>query len=197
MNLVDPDGMVPRIYIQKHGFPGHAFITTGEGRSTTVYTYGRYGALYPVSSGITMGQVNPTGEGVLGILRDYSAESYLQNTLKEGSFEIYELQNGDECRIDSFFESKFSSGSSPTNEAKSTYDNPNYRVIDKYNVFNNNCVTTTREAAIEGGVDIHSESISPKRFDKDLSNQSATGQEIQVIFNPEAFLEELLYQFYE
>lgn len=197
VNLVDPDGMVPRIYIQKHGFPGHAFITTGEGRSTTVYTYGRYGALYPVSSGITMGQVNPTGEGVLGILRDYSAESYLQNTLKEGSFEIYELQNGDECRIDSFFESKFSSGSSPTNEAKSTYDNPNYRVIDKYNVFNNNCVTTTREAAIEGGVDIHSESISPKRFDKDLSNQSATGQEIQVIFNPEAFLEELLYQFYE
>ena len=197
VNLVDPDGKVPRIYIQKNSFPGHAFITTGEGKSTTVYTYGRYGALYPVSSGITMGRFNPTGEGVLGILKDSSAESYLQNTLEEGAFEIYELPNGNEGRIDSFFEAQFNTGSSPTNEAKSMFDNPNYRVIDNYNVFNNNCVTTTKEAANVGGVDIQSESISPKRFGKDLSNQNARGREVQAISDPVVFLKDLLSKFHE
>ncbi len=43
INLVDEEGERPRIYIQNGGF-GHAFITTGEGVKTTVYSYGRYGA---------------------------------------------------------------------------------------------------------------------------------------------------------
>ena len=130
-------------------------------------------------------------------MKDSSAESYLQNTLEEGAFEIYELPNGNEGRVDSFFEAQFNTGSSPTNEAKSMFDNPNYRVIDNYNVFNNNCVTTTKEAANVGGVDIQSESISPKRFGKDLSNQNAGGREVQAISDPVVFLKDLLSKFHE
>ena len=82
VNLVDPDGRIPRIYIQKKQ-TGHAFITIGEGANTTVYTYGRYGALSPISSGITLGNLNPKGEGVLSILKGNDAESYLQSVKKK------------------------------------------------------------------------------------------------------------------
>ncbi len=59
-NMVDWDGCKPRVYIETQKF-GHVFLTTGSGKNTTVYTYGRYGQIYMHSSGGN----SPTGEGVL------------------------------------------------------------------------------------------------------------------------------------
>lgn len=44
---------------------------------------------------------------------------------------------------------------------------------------------------------IQSESISPKRFGKDLSNQNAGGREVQAISDPVVFLKDLLSKFHE
>ena len=75
--FVDPDGRVVRIYIES-GIIGHTFVTTGEGSNTKVYTYGRYGEFYPISSGITIGKYTPTGEGILAIGSGEQAADYLQ-----------------------------------------------------------------------------------------------------------------------
>lgn len=42
-----------------------------------------------------------------------------------------------------------------------------------------------------------SETISPKRFGKDLSNQNAGGREVQAISDPVVFLKDLLSKFHE
>lgn len=71
MKYIDKDGQKTRIYISKN-LPGHAFLTTGEGSNTIVYTYGRYGALNE-SSGQTSGGATPRGEGVFGRLSKEAA----------------------------------------------------------------------------------------------------------------------------
>ena len=63
MKYIDKDGKKTRIYISKN-LPGHAFLTTGEGSNTIVYTYGRYGALNE-SSGQTSGGAPPRWRGSL------------------------------------------------------------------------------------------------------------------------------------
>ena len=171
---------------------GHAFITTGEGNNTTVYRYGRYGALYTPSSGITSGAFTPTGEGVLLILKNKSAASYLNDVREDGHIQIYELPNGIDENIDDHFQNKFNGGSSPTNPEKSTYNNPEARTIDTYNLFGNNCVTTTRTGIEAGGVDIHSTAISPAGLYRDLSKQSKGDDSIKSVDDPDALLEQLI-----
>lgn len=132
INLVDEEGERPRIYIQNGGF-GHAFITTGEGVKTTVYSYGRYGALDRYS-GKTSGQSTPSGEGVLRILKGKDAATYLNKVFDEGGFSVFECFKGDDALIDAFFEEKFKNGSDPSNPLKETYNNPNSRAINRYSL---------------------------------------------------------------
>lgn len=196
--LVDKDGTIPRVYIQTGGLTGHAFITTGEGAQTKVYTYGRYGELYPVSSGITIGNATPTGEGVLGILKGSSAFSFLERVKTEGNVEIYELSTGSDDAIDSFFSDLFEKGHLVTAEQKKAIRlNPDYRVVDDYSLFENNCVTTTRKAAEAGDVTLPQSSISPAAFNEQLSDMSASSPIIQVIYNPQDFLQSLLSILYK
>jgi RHS repeat-associated protein len=192
VNLIDPDGRVPRIYVNKSGIFGHVFITTGEGPKTTVYTYGRYGALYPVSSGLDFGKYTPTGEGVLLIHNGQRAKEFLEKTYSEGRISIYELKGGDDNLISRHFYELFNNGDRPSNPQKSSYDDPEARFIDKYNLFKNNCVTTTREGAIAGGVEIDSESISPKVLNVDLYIQSLFDENVQRIKDTDRFMRELL-----
>lgn len=44
LKYIDVDGKILRLYVETNGF-GHVFVTTGSGKSTTVYAYGRYGDL--------------------------------------------------------------------------------------------------------------------------------------------------------
>ena len=126
----DSNGEVPRIYIQ-HNDLGHAFITTGEGDNTTVYTYGRYGRTYKSSGIIPLGHFSPKGEGVLGLLKGDSAKDYLKMVQNNGNFEVFELTEGSEGEIDNYYSDLFEAGTTPTNPKKSSYNDSNYRVIDE------------------------------------------------------------------
>ena len=91
VNFVDPEGLTPILYIQKSGL-GHVFVTTGEGINTTVYTYGRYGALNE-TSGSNSGRFTPKGEGVLLRLTSDSAIQYLGDVLEEGNLDIFQIND--------------------------------------------------------------------------------------------------------
>ena len=59
---VDPDGNIVRLFVIS-GIPtGHSFVSVNDWTSLTLYSYGRYGAIYPVSSNLTAGRITPTGE---------------------------------------------------------------------------------------------------------------------------------------
>ena len=140
VNLVDPDGEKPRIYIQEGGV-GHVFLSVGDGRNIIIYSYGRYGALYEFL-GKTWGSANPTGEGVMYKYEGEEAYEFL-NEHKAEITAIFEVNSNDDSRIMSYYDAQLDPNKRPTNKSKKSYYDKNAYVIDAYHIIKNNCVKKT------------------------------------------------------
>jgi hypothetical protein len=119
--FVDPDGRQVTLYIHSgDNLHGHVAINV----NGTVYSYGRYGEMDRITSGLT-------GEG---ILRTYSEKDYLEKS-KTSTIAQFDLKmsKAQEKSIEKYFQDKISSG---------TPKSGGYE-IDKYNIRTNNCTTTT------------------------------------------------------
>ncbi|MDP3462864.1 MAG: RHS repeat-associated core domain-containing protein [Bacteroidales bacterium] len=152
--LTDPDGLTPRIYVDTQGLTGHSFVTVGEGKNTVVYSYGRYAELGKDKSSAR--STTPTGEGVLIRLTGKDAQSFIKNQMINNEARAYEFSQADDNKVAEYFENQFN-----TNDkipATGPYqDDPNARVVDTYNLFENNCTTKSTEAikvGSDGAVDI-------------------------------------------
>ena len=137
VNLVDPDGEKPRIYIEG-GFLGHAFISIGDGKDLIIYSYGRYGALDPVSSGCHSYGLTPSGEGVLRRLQGNDAATYLNSVMDD--VQIFEIDIDSDETIASYYDALMQNKKAPDNASSMSGTS---RVIDEYSLWDNNCVTTT------------------------------------------------------
>ncbi len=196
IKYIDNDGQKTRIYISKN-LPGHAFLTTGEGSNTILYTYGRYGALN-TSSGLTSGGATPRGEGVFGRFSKEATYKYLESLMLEDKFDIFEINNIDEKKVELYYNSIFySSNLQPSDPLKTSYNNPDYKVIDTYCLMSNNCVTTTRRGVSFAGGNLWSNTVIPYIFGVELSIQSYLSEDVTKIKDPELFVEELLRSFYK
>ncbi len=99
---IDPDGQKVRVYVQLNGL-GHAFVSTGEGKDTKIYSYGRYGSLDGSSNtNITSGKYTPKGEGVLLIKTGEAAAHYLKSVRKEGNVCMYIIPDAEDSRVDEY-----------------------------------------------------------------------------------------------
>lgn len=209
--FVDPDGEVPRIYLQTKGL-GHAFVSVGDGKNTIIYSYGRYGRVGS-SSAITSGRYTPTGEGVLMRKKGDVALSYLYEILGDGPIEIYEITGVNENAVAEFYENLISNSKhGPSDKEKVTYGDPNAYVIDDYNLLNNNCVTMTINSINVGKTIIENQyyeiftmygesSIeyminSPGELSSYLNSHTGlnphTGNSIISISNPQEFIKKLI-----
>ena len=139
--LLDDDGNKTRIYIETHGL-GHTFVTVGEGRNTVVYTYGRYGALG--CSGSVLHSFTPTGEGVLYRKTGKQAALYLNEEIEKGNLSIYTIEKGSDEKVADFFDKMWTNGYRPTE--KKAKNDPNAKVVDEYDILDNNCTTKSIEA---------------------------------------------------
>ena len=180
VRLVDPDGKTPRIYVEMEGL-GHTFVTTGTGKNTTVYTYGRYGELDANKSSAR--ELSRTGEGVLIIMTGAEALNYIAGKVKNEGAVIYEVKNGSDEKIDTHFNYMFnSSDQKPSGEGKYANAN-NARVVDTYDLLDNNCTTKTVEAvkiSTDGKLDLNSK--NPMNVDTKLyyENQKKDSQVKQI-----------------
>ena len=181
IRFVDPDGRVPRIYVETQGV-GHTFITTGEGKNTTVYTYGRYGGLdKDKSSGrnLTM-----SGEGVLVVMKGEEALNYIKHEYKDMEANIYEITDGSDAKVDSHFKNMLETSDKSPSEGK--YKGAeNAKVVDTYNLRDNNCTTKAVEAAkvgTDGKLDL--KSTTPANADTKLhyesQNKNSNVEQIQL-----------------
>ena len=156
IKLVDPNGETPRIYCETKGV-GHAFITTGEGKNTVVYTYGRY--LGGGKGKSSANSLDPSGKGVLLRLEGKEAQRYIKHELKDNDAKCFEITDASDDKVDSYFNTLSASGKKLNSEEANYYDsNPNNygtsdnaRVIDKYDLLTNNCVSKTIAGAKAGG----------------------------------------------
>jgi hypothetical protein len=156
IKFVDPDGETPRIYVETKGI-GHAFITTGEGKNTVIYTYGRY--LGGDKGKSSSNSLDPSGRGVMIKLIGREAQRYIRHELKNKEAKSYEITDAKDNKVMEYLDNVFSSGRSFTAEETNFYNsNPNKfgtandaRVIDTYDLLNNNCVSKAIEGAKAGG----------------------------------------------
>ena len=146
VRFIDPDGREPRIYVETKGF-GHAFVTVGTGDNTIVYTYGRYGELGKDKSSARGS--TPTGEGILIRLTGSEAKQFIKDQMLTNEAVAFEFKNGSDELVTKHFEDKYNSSDKIPKVGKYA-NNENARVIDEYNIFSNNCVTTSVDGAQSG-----------------------------------------------
>ncbi len=169
VKFVDPDGKIPRVYVETKGV-GHTFVTTGVGKDITVYTYGRYGSLdKDKSSGRNLSM---SGEGVLVVMKGEEALKYIEHEINDKGAFVYDIKDGSDKKIDSFFSNIFeSSDKKPTEGAYKDADNA--RVVDTYDLLGNNCTTKSVEAVkvgTDGKLDLKAK--GPANADTKLYNES-------------------------
>lgn len=174
VKLVDPDGRIPRLYVEVQGV-GHVFVTTGSGNNMTVYTYGRYAELGKNKESAR--STSPTGEGVLVILKGKEVKQFVANQITEKDAAAFEFMDACDSKVDEFYMDKFSNSNKIPNVGKYK-DSDNARVIDEYNLINNNCATTSVQSILYGGGDVSSiigDNI-PFLVAKNLHNEVANEQ---------------------
>ena len=182
VKFVDENGEIPRIYVETKGL-GHTFVTTGTGKNTIVYTYGRYGALNGNKSSARSFSRN--GEGVLIIMQGDEAINYIKDEVLLKEAKVYEITNANDDKVNAFFYELFNA--SEIHPSKGKYkNNENAKVIDTYDLWNNNCTTKSIEAinmGTEGDFDI--ESFSPANIDTQLHYKSKNNNSniIKVLIN--------------
>ena len=146
IKFIDADGRLPRIYIERKGF-GHAFVTVGNGDNTIVYTYGRYGELGKDKSSAR--NTSPTGEGVLIKLTGRDAFSFIQDQMLANEAVGYEFTKGSDELVSKHFDKQLDNSNKIPQKGKYA-GKENAKVIDEYNLFINNCATTSIKGIQEG-----------------------------------------------
>ena len=146
IKYIDTDGKLPRIYVERKGL-GHAFVTVGNGTNTIVYTYGRYGELG--KDKIFARSTSPTGEGVLIKLAGREAIDYIQDQMLLNEAIGYEFSNGSDEIVSNHFNEKMENSHQSPRQGKYA-GKENAKVIDEYNLFTNNCVTTSVKGIQKG-----------------------------------------------
>ena len=146
IKFIDADGRLPRIYIERKGF-GHAFVTVGNGDNTIVYTYGRYGELGKDKSSAR--NTSPTGEGVLIKLTGRDAISFIQDQMLANEAVGYEFTKGSDELVSKHFDKQLDNSNKILQKGKYA-GKENAKVIDEYNLFINNCATTSIKGIQEG-----------------------------------------------
>jgi hypothetical protein len=147
---------------------------------TTVYTYGRYGGLdKDKSSGRSLSR---TGEGVLVVMKGDEALKYIEHEVKDMGASIYEIKNGSDEKIDTHFNDMFESSDQKPSAGK-YQESDNARVVDTYDLLDNNCTTKSAEAvkiSTDGKVDLNSK--GPANVDTKLyyENQKKDSQVRQI-----------------
>ena len=146
IKFIDADGRLPRIYIERKGFE-HAFVTVGNGDNTIVYTYGRYGELGKDKSSAR--NTSPTGEGVLIKLTGRDAISFIQDQMLANEAVGYEFTKGSDELVSKHFDKQLDNSNKIPQKGKYA-GKENAKVIDEYNLFINNCATTSIKGIQEG-----------------------------------------------
>lgn len=186
INLIDPDGKKPRIYIEGKGV-GHAFVTVGSGKDLTVYTYGRYlggGKSKPSSNSL-----DPSGRGVMIKLMGDEAQRYVDDQIQNKDARGYEFNDVEDADVASFFDNIMESGRQLTSEEANAYNSnesrygsaDDARVIDEYKLMSNNCATFCTDAMEAAG--------TSETFNNKKSSRRNTPLKATTPFSLELYLE--------
>ena len=141
LRFTDPTGERPIVYIETNSW-GHVFLSTGEGASLTVYTYGRYGNTWKNIPSVG----STAGEGILIRLKGNDAQRLINDEDKRFGLNAFTFEQDKDAEINAYFDNILQEKSADPSNKRDVKSIGKGIVIDEYNVVNNNCVTTTLNA---------------------------------------------------
>jgi len=155
VKLVDTDGRKVYIFTETKG-TGHTFVAIADSKGITVYTYGRYGD-----------GLGPVGEGVLVRYNGDKAKNYIKSELYRMEAKAFQIKDASDSKVRNYFDSKYNVSSTRPDTNK-----PNIKkygkVIDEYNLFNNNCTTMSSDAIKAGGSTVFDAKGIFSNYDEDF-----------------------------
>lgn len=142
----DPTGDTVRVYTETSA-AGHAWLSTGEGKNMTVYSYGRYERTYPEWHGIN---TLANGPGVLLRLTGEDATAYNQKKFDQTGATVFQVLDVADETVQNEMDSRFNS--SDKSPEKGRYkDDPRAHVVGDYKLLSNNCTTCVSDALNDSG----------------------------------------------
>ena len=141
LRFTAPTGERPIVYIETNSW-GHVFLSTGEGASLTVYTYGRYGNTWKNIPSVG----STAGEGTLIRLKGNDAQRLINDEDKRFGLNAFTFEQDKDAEINAYFDDILHEKSADPSNKRDVKNIGKGIVIDEYNVVNNNCVTTTLNA---------------------------------------------------
>ena len=155
VKLVDTDGRKVYIFTETKG-TDHTFVAIADSKGITVYTYGRYGD-----------GLGPVGEGVLVRYNGDKAKNYIKSELYRMEAKAFQIKDASDSKVRNYFDSKYNVSSTRPDTNK-----PNIKkygkVIDEYNLFNNNCTTMSSDAIKAGGSTVFDAKGIFSNYDEDF-----------------------------
>src|SRR5690554_4115704 len=122
---------------------GHVFVVV----DGVVYTYGRYAETNKEGH---KSRVSTAGQGVLIKLEGNDAIDFVEKYVNEHHALVYTIEDADKELVKGFFEKKFNNSNEIPKEGPYA-GKETARVIDEYDLFDNNCTTLSCEAIAKGG----------------------------------------------
>ena len=166
LRFTDPTGERPIVYIETNSW-GHVFLSTGEGASLTVYTYGRYGNTWKNIPSVG----STAGEGILIRLKGNDAQRFINDEDKRFGLNAFAFEQDKDAEINAYFDNILQEKSADPSNKRDVKNIGKGIVIDEYNVMNNNCVTTSLNAIQAVGIDVSSiVAISPAQLLTKMQN---------------------------
>ena len=143
---IDPKGDTVRVYTETGG-AGHAWISVGEGKNMTVFSFGRYAGTNEEWHGIN---TLSNGPGVLLKLQGADAIAYNAAKQKTTGMNVYQVLDVTDNAVLKNLNAKFNS-STKTPDKGDYKGNPNAHVISDFKLLSNNCATTVSDALNQTG----------------------------------------------
>lgn len=160
----DPDGRETRVFTELSG-SGHTFVVINNAQHDVLFSYGRYAG---GSSGHNWHGLSPTGPGILIRIegKDNIDKFIADRAKKDPTLKGVSVNVPNEDAEFKKLERRFDSGTKLTDTEKkilssSPIDPNNARQVEDFNLFTNNCTTTTNDALTAGGADVDWGIISP------------------------------------
>lgn len=156
----DPNGDTVRVYTESSSNfgLGHAWISVGEGKDMTVFTFGRYAGTYDEWHGIN---AISNGPGVLVKLDGSAATEYNAQKMENYATSIFKVVDVTDADVFKALNNKFMSSTQmpSTGEYK---NNPAAHIIGDYKLTSENCATTVSDALNQTGSDAMQRMPNPK-----------------------------------
>lgn len=146
LRLVDPNGDIPRIYTETSG-TGHSWISVGEGKNMTVYTFGRYAGTYEEWHKISS---ISNGPGVMIKLTGDEAEAYNQKKFDKTGAMVFQILDVSDESIQKIMDEKYNSSTQTPDKGEYKGDSRAH-VIGDYKTLSNNCTTIICDALNTAG----------------------------------------------